>query len=336
MCAYRTSARQGKRKVNVLDVNRMPVTPTVNKSGWQTRKEILDGYAAEEKAKLDAPRLAKVAEATQNLEKVTTLAKEVAAEVRTFWAQPLTSMKRDDVVTDSPTLAGFTMRTSRQLSAEEAAFIRDQFYGGLADRNVNLSKDGIERLDRFFGTQVGTGGIEISQENWEACLRRMLTLSIFAQGEVSGPGVVEFETKPGPKPAQSEAPAPAPSIDGLSTEHREQRQECLKIVGAQWGNEVQNFYGQWAASMKTCWGLDVMTEDMARRVGAYFVRWNLSPLRHASYDQARRAFSKQGLLGDGDYRTESEKLSDLIEDADLSNRDVRADLNFRTKQLRDN
>ena len=85
--------------------------------------------------------------------------------------------------------------------------------------------------------------------------------------------------------------------------------------------------------MKTCWGLDVMTEDMARRVGAYFVKWNLSPLRHASYDQARRAFSRQGFFGEGDYRTESEKLSDLIGDADLSNRDVRKDIGLRTREL---
>ena len=47
-------------------------------------------------------------------------------------------MKRDDAVVDSPTLAGLTLRTSRQMSTEQAAFIRNEFYGGLADLNVTL------------------------------------------------------------------------------------------------------------------------------------------------------------------------------------------------------
>jgi len=56
---------------------------------------------------------------------------------------------------------------------------------------------------------------------------------------------------------------------------------------------------QWAAQMRRDWNVDVVTEEMARKVGRYLEKWNLSPLRHESYNKVRRAFSFLGEFRDG-------------------------------------
>jgi hypothetical protein len=77
----------------------------------------------------------------------------------------------------------------------------------------------------------------------------------------------------------------------------------------------------WFASLQEKWGFNFYavpnSENLVRKVGDYIVKWNLSPLRHATFDQIRRAFSKLGYFTspDGqilDLRLESEKLDDLI------------------------
>ena len=144
---------------------------------------------------------------------------------------------------------------------------------------------------------------------------------------------VEDGVVPVAQPQAVEQPQPE-SIDGLSTESREGRAECLRIVGGHWGAEVRNFYALWAESMRVNWGVDVMTEEMARRVGDYFVKFNLNPLRHQSYDNFRLAANRNGWLpGDRDYRTEREKLDALMETANLNDRDVRRDIALRSQEL---
>src|ERR1700680_3853391 len=103
--------------------------------------------------------------------------------------------------------------------------------------------------------------------------------------------------------------------------HREQNQRILQIVYSQWGTEVRDFMRQWFESLQEKWGFNFCAapdaDRLAQRVGEYMEKWNLSPLRHSSYDQVRRAFSKLGCFttSDGtifDLRLESEKLDDLI------------------------
>ncbi len=86
--------------------------------------------------------------------------------------------------------------------------------------------------------------------------------------------------------------------------------------------------------MRENWGVDVLDEVFAKKVGAFFVKFNLNPLRHASYNAFRLAANRNGWLpGDKDYRTETEKLSDLIEINDLSSRDVRREIGQRHREI---
>jgi hypothetical protein len=310
-----------KRKISVQDLGRLPVTEvkTTGTEGFEDYKQAA-ARVKRENAEAVAKQKAEADKVIRNNE----LAKSasVAAALQ---------IKREALLTEpSEVLAAhcpkspMTATTADEYSAQMLAAIRKGLSG------VTFDDAGKNKLMHVAGLNRMHVNLTDSRV-WETLFDHMVELGVFApSGALAKPEpVIEPIT---PSPAQ-----PKPSIDGLSTEHREQNREIQRIVGLNWSSDVQEFYMQWADSMMKSWQFDVMTESMARRVGEYQTRWNLSPLRAATYNQIRRAFSNLGYFigpdGPRDLRLPEEILADQMENFDLSNRDVKRDIGLRTKGL---
>lgn len=123
-------------------------------------------------------------------------------------------------------------------------------------------------------------------------------------------------------------------LENVSSETREGRAACLAIIGSEYGRDVEKMYRHWAADVAEKWhGLDVLTPKITKFAGDWFLRWNKNPLTPKNYDELRRVLNRLGYLGPNDYRTQEEKLSEIVENASLDDRDFRKALAQQTREI---
>jgi hypothetical protein len=257
-------------------------------------------------------------------------AREITREVKAFFSLDLKEMAGFPITAAPTDYGDFQTRSGPRDELKEGAIYR-MFKSGLASRGCLLTMDGWNRIGSYVSA-LAEHGADVRLDTWQKSLDRLVSLGCFHSGEITG---YQPPAKQVTQPIEQRSAKP--SLENLSTENREQRAQCLRIVSQEWGQEVRDFYTRWADSMKTNWNVDVLDETFARRVGDYFVKFNKDPLRHKSYDEFRLIANRNGWLpGDGDYRTDSEKLSDLIEINDTTDRDVRLEIGRRHREILEN
>ena len=302
--------------------------------GYETR----DQYYAREKREAEDRKSAGLRQSQDELRAELRANED---QVRRWFSQPIDKLvDRDPCLAPTDHIGNYEQQVGDRDDAEAAATFQ-KFGEKLDTLNVTLDESAWARVGRFIAMLTYRRGIAITLDNFSQALERMSELQLFAPGEVVG----EIPHTPVPKsssgmreqwelahPGQSWEKHQAKSRDerfeSIPTLTREGQAKALKIVGDQWGSEVQAFYGQWAEQMQNDYQVNVVTEPICRFVGEYFNKWNLNPLRHASYNKARIAAARLGMFGSRpyqDFMTGDEINAEMIDSANLNDRQVRND-----------
>jgi hypothetical protein len=316
-----------KRKLTLNDWGRIPTVKVVDKPR-ETLKTFTEAYNREEEAKRQEKLTAPFRKAQSELHAET---REINRRVKAFYSLDLTEMGGFPIgsaVVDILAIGfgNFPTRHTLRDTREENDIYR-AFRKELEAQGTLLSEDGYRRLGSWISVQVGKGDIEPSAELWQCGLDRLTDLSCFKSGESN-----YQDPAPQPKPVTQSKPGLDDLLRTTSAESRSGREILIAAVGREWSQDVCDMMLAWIESLKKNFDYDFPVDELAKKVGEYMVRWNFDPMAHKTYDQIRRAFVKLGYLPDN-MLTESERLADLIENADLNNRDVRRDIGLRTREL---
>ncbi len=323
------SSRKRRQPFGIYDIARLPVTPVKSTPGYETFKDM---KAREQREAAEAEARTKTEQEAERMKPFRALENEIkiaaaehAEKVRRFYSKPLhviaaagADVAPVDMIGDYPERSG---RRDTQKEFEVYKTFRDD----LASRNCHLSQDGWNRLGSYISVLADGRGIEVTPAVWEQSVERLHSLGCFGD-EIAGyqrprPQTV---TEPAAQPVKQQ-----PDFTNVSTDHKDWR----AAVDAHWGREVKEFFDLWADSMYRNWGVSI-TPELAQKAGDFFVKTNRNPLRHKSYDNFRLEANLRRWLPDGkDYRTESEKLADLIENSDLNDRSVRLAINRKQAEI---
>jgi hypothetical protein len=193
-----------------------------------------------------------------------------------------------------------------------------------------LSEDGQHRLILFGTVQAKYGATMTSGQSWqEAFLHLKDSLHAFADGELDSSRV--------PRPRPAEAPAPRHNLDELletvsaeSTEGRKKLEEAIadSLVHREWANCWAGF----ANSIYENFDGYILNNREKQIFYDTFVRRNLSMNRPADYDRVRVALVRSGDLP-SHLLYPQERLAAEVEDADLSDRNVRQEFARRTRLI---
>ena len=283
---------------NVLGLGSLPLTPRVDVS--QPRlglKKFQAEEAAREQAAKDAPVIAKQA--------TTTALKQVLAE-------ELFTYPSDELAVRCTTIPEFIGGTTAQIYERILAAARQ------GTQAFTLTESGKNKLLHLFKlNQIDS----TNPENWKSVLAYACELGVMTPQD----GV------PAP-PAPQAAPQPEPSIEHLSTENKEQRQEILRIVGKGWSTEFAQWFLAWIESLHKNFNYEFPIHELGEKAANFLQRHNLSPFVHSSWDKVRVAFVKLGYFPDA-LLVPSERLANLIEEADLSDRNVRLAFNRTQREI---
>lgn len=338
---YRTSfKRQGKPKIGLYDLGRLPVVK-LDDPGRPSLKKFQREWDAEV-ARKQQEEMTRGLRQTQ--EQLLAETRDIERRVRSFYSLDLGEMGSYPV-SAAPTdyVVDFGQPRTGPRNAQREAKVYWTFRDKLgAERGTTLTQDGWNRLGSWVAALAENASVEPTAQVWEEGLHRLTELQCFHDGEL-------FDYQPRPKPAAQPQPAAQPEtldavLDRNSTESREGRAECLRIVEKAWGQTVRNFANLWFEDLRRQWNFDLLaapnSENLVRKMSDFIMRWSLDPLSAKTFNKIRVAFSKEGLfLGiDGlprDLRLPSELLEDTIESADLSDRSVRMAIGRRNQELID-
>lgn len=210
--------------------------------------------------------------------------------------------------------------TGPKVSGEAEYAAWELFLDGLINSGVTFLKESsLEKLKTYLRVQVARRGVTFTVENAILSLERLYTLGVL-QENVDLTGYAALRALYEPAPPAPPAP-PKPDLDHLGSDNSEWRRE----VGAQWSAEVDQMFTAWTESLYQNFNYSFFADpnhvELTSRIGQYVTKWNLSLLRHETYNIIRRAFGKLGLMPL--MLTDEERLADLIENSDMSDREVR-------------
>jgi hypothetical protein len=325
-----------RNRTTVQDLNRLPVTEVGNKSGFQTRKEFYkeqEQITAREQAAAEEKLMAPVRVAEKQFKQA---ASEHSAKIRSFFSRPASFIVENcenapvDAYGDYPLLDG-----ARDLQADNS--VRQEFKQNLASSGCTLSESGQTRLDVYLDVLNYYRNISLaSVTSWAIGLERLFSLGCFAAGELAGYESVAARRET-PKPAAKPSVPTWKTVRELNPENREQKKLIERALGEDFTTEVATFFGLWQDQLRRDYNY-VMPDDVIKRALAYVTSANLNPLRHETWNIVRRLFTKNGWMRTADgslMLTEREKLSELCESSNISDRETRRRINLKNRELLD-
>jgi hypothetical protein len=327
-------SKRRNRITTLQDIARLPVTEVGNKSGFQTRREFYkeqEQIAASEQKAAEEKLMAPVRAVEKQFREESS---KQSAKVKSFFSKSLAVI--DDNTENAPVDFIDYPEGLRDPQAESAA--GKEFEQNLESSGCTLTDAGWIRLGHYLGSLRRQRGVSFaSATSWATALDRLFSLGCFAAGEITGyeSVVARRET---PKPAVK--PTPTPTWDdtqNLSTERRGERQRVLDAVGEDFTSEVAAFVILWRDQLARDYNY-VMPDDILKRALDWCKDTNQNPLRHETWNICRRLFTRNGwmLKPDGTMMlTEREKLSDLCDTSDLSDRETRRRINLKNRELLD-
>lgn len=307
------------------------LTPVKIASGYETRDEFFAREAREEQERREAP-FKKVRD------EYVSILREAHSRVKKFFSLPLSEMDTFSVSASPIDPVGdYPQRGDDDTpDSERAAFY--QVYEQLKAVNCELSEDAWVRLGKYAASLGFHRGVALTPETLLQMLQRLhYELECFSPSEISGevpkPNRPEVQAPPQETEQQRRARIES-GLEQVSVETREGRRHCIEILDSLWGEDVRNMYTEFAEFMEKIYHVDVMQDRVARYFGEWCDRWNRNPLDPTgkTHNDFRRALDKTGWFALS-LLTPEEKLAASIENSDLSDRTVRANIARRTREL---
>lgn len=272
--------KKKQRITSLAGLLTIPVTPVVNKTGWQTKAE----FFAAEKDLAEKPTRDAIAIQEDAYRKLRKLASE-------FWSRPIGELQLSiyqdsakDVTFDAPPVV------RESYSREDLIAACDQWHdSSFVHSGYNLNPDGVMRLC-CFGESQARAGVDFSQPlAWEFAFFHLKdNLKAFAVGELDSSKVPRAEPPAEPQPQIED-------IENLALESTDGRKQALKIVEELASAEASVICGQWLEHLKRDYDFTPDTKQINE-----VVRWfNFNAknwLGHKCYDECRRALVSQGIF----------------------------------------
>jgi hypothetical protein len=322
--------KRRNRITNVLGLGSLPMSqPTAKEPNYETprqlsqrlRREEQEAIAKRQKAIEDADPLRQTERAY--VEAMTELALKTRERLKRLYRDVPTieDYIRHDIeaLIDDIGLPQGTPVTMNEFEARIKAFVE-----GLP-KSVTFDSDVAKRKFELYAWVAARQGTVIDNSTLQAMLERCESLGI---------GV----TLPRPKSEQPVMPEPSATptwdaVSTLSTERREERKKVLVAVGEDFTSEVAAFFGLWLDQLSRDYGY-TMPAAVTKKALAFITERNLNPLRHETYNLARRTFTKCGWMPAG-MLTERERLDDLIESSDVHDRGTRRAIALKHREILD-
>jgi hypothetical protein len=280
-------SRKRRQPISSWSLGNIPVTPVKTVEGYETWKEMQAREAREAKERAEAPMKALQSEFSKNLR-----------ELRAIQRAKLERGEPSEILAER-----CTPRPTGEIPDADVLIAARVGLEG-----ISLTKSGRAKVVAVF--RMNPTIDPANAANWREVFDYLVELDVMSNEDV--PGI----EKPAPQPV-----AETPNLDNLSTDNREHRQMVTKLFQA----DVAAFFDLWAESLYKNFGYSFYADPnypaLLPKMQAYLVKWNLNPLSHETWNQIRRAFGKLGLMPL--MLTETEKLNDLIESADMNDRETR-------------
>ena len=107
----------------------------------------------------------------------------------------------------------------------------------------------------------------------------------------------------------------------ISRLRQEQRQEILRIVGKGWSTRFAQSFSAWMEFFHKNFNYEFPIHQLGEKAANFLQRHNLSPFVHSSSNSVV-FLCETGLLPDALLLVPSERLANLIEEADLSDQNI--------------
>jgi hypothetical protein len=318
------------RAALLIKAAQTPVTQTRTTNGYVSSKELFNRYQQEER---DAERERQEAPVRNLINERTKLLRENAANVAAYFSLPIETLlgrSLPDSAVDFG-IGDFPEGTAEDTFSEIFA----KFAETLEAKEISLNKTGFQRLGRYTRMLIDHRQFELTVTLLEAALVRLAELKCFAADEVSGEILTLRQAQPQAVPELSESQKRQQieaAIEATPSGTREGQRKCIAVLDSLWGHDVRNMYRQFANFMAETYGVDVMTDTIAREYGSFCDRWNLDPLAAKTLNAWRRELDRRHTFAVS-LLTEEEKLAQSIENSDLSSRDVRMNIARRTLDI---
>jgi hypothetical protein len=322
-----------KRKLTLQDLNSLPVSPVTEYKSDETRAQFYAREAAEQNVRKAAEQEKLMAPVRESETRLRQAAAEATKKVQKFWSLSMQDVSDYGIDFSPLDPIGDYTEGPRDKKAEIAAYTDAEHY--LTGEGVTLSPEGWNRVGGYLEALHHHRNVSLaSADSWLKAVDRLSLLGCFAGGELTG-----YENLTSRKPKQATVtPEPTPTwsaVEGLSTEDRGQRKKVLEAVGEDYTSEVAAFVMLWRDQVARDYNYYI-PDDILKRALRWCEDTNQNPLRHETWNICRRVFTKNGwmLKPDGSMLlTEREKLSDLCDTQDISNRDVRRQINLKNREL---
>ncbi len=311
-----------KRKLTIFDLKSLPSTPVVNKPR-ETLKTFTENYNREETARQEAPLRKLESDYSQGL-------RENQANVKEFFSLPtdqLNNARPASVPVDFG--IGSFPESAERPTAEEYRNLQLEFWETLNARGCSFNEAAWIRFNIYVGTLARERKFAITLDFLEASFQRLLELSCFNDGELTG--TVPKTKQPAPEPEVNEL-EPTLRADVYRESIPSSDPRWRKIVSLGWTTSFNQWFFRWLESLRENWAFDFPIDRLGMKAANFLDRWNLSPFVHSSWDAVRIAFVRSGDFPEH-MLTPSEQLSQLIENSNTNDYSVRRELGRRSQEL---
>jgi hypothetical protein len=307
-----------KQRITLANLAQVPLTPVVNKTGFETLKEFT--------ARLEREKEAPIKEAIEVQRQAFLKLRKLASE---FWSRPVGELQLG-IYQDSARDVTFTPPppVREQYSREDLIAACDKWYAdSFSKSGFNLNPDGVLRLC-CFGESQARAGCDFSQPlGWQAAFDHLKD-NLHAFGD-------ELDSSRVPQPVETPEVQPQPTLDELlettSGESAAGRKKLIDAVTEDLSNG--EYRACWSAFVTSIYdNFRYVLNDREKRLiyDTLLRRGRLNSPR--DYDAVRVNLVQAGSLP-SHLLYPAEKLAIDVESADLNDREVRREFARRTYLL---
>jgi hypothetical protein len=327
-----------KKKIGLYDIGRVPVTEVSNKSGYESNKELSARLRREE-----AEELAKKQKAIEDADPTRQAEKAMIA------AETKVALQRSDRLTkicrNLATMEDFARKDPEMLiddlglsttDTDQRATFEDTLQSFIERTLHSTTSEANRRFSLYVWVQVNNLKIAMTDDNLSVLLNRLISLGVFADGEVTLPRATKNQAT-----VRLDEPTPTVAdIEGMDTNTRENRAAVRDLVARLAAEEQVPLRDEWLYESLTkefnfyitqeqwAWCWHIPNPRNPQDMGGWFQRNNKSPLDPRSYDECRRAAVANRIFPDRLLR-EDERLARDVEQSDTQDYTTRRDLNRR-------
>jgi len=245
-----------------------------------------------------------------------------ADTTRAFWNRPLSEIAKAGIdgygAFDELSLP-VGNQTQKDRVAEFERFVA----------TVKLNEEGTMRFGSF-GQVQAFHNVEITQESLRQMFDRLLDLGCFAAGECT---VEKIERPRAAQPViDNDQPVTLDALDSIPDTRDGNRQARELAQQHYLSVEAKEMFFKWLRHLYDDYKGFSPNEEQKKAAIQFFQTWNRSYLNYQSWDECRR-FLVSAHIFPSHLLTPDERLSIELEDADLTDRNVRVEFARRSRLI---